>query len=200
MLLGAAIAACAGVAHAADAALEEIVVTAVRQKISTFATPLSISRIGDETIELLGATHSSEVLNRVPGALVQRGSGQESLTAIRSPVVTGAGSCGAFLFLENGVPIRPVGFCNVNEMLGDQHRAGGCDRSDPWYGHRAVRIQCRARHRQRVAGHARAVTGSAARPRGRSDQLRTHQGEWNHRERLHRIRRQGPLHARRRLA
>ena len=31
--------------------------------------------------------------------------------------MTGAGSCGAFLFLENGVPIRPVGFCNVNEML-----------------------------------------------------------------------------------
>ena len=49
--------------------------------------------------------------------MVQRGSGQESLTAIRSPVLTGAGSCGAFLFLENGVPIRPVGFCNVNEML-----------------------------------------------------------------------------------
>ena len=63
------------------------------------------------------ATHASELLNRVPGAMVQRGSGEESLTAIRSPVLTGAGSCGAFLFLENGVPIRPVGFCNVNEML-----------------------------------------------------------------------------------
>jgi outer membrane receptor protein involved in Fe transport len=57
------------------------------------------------------------VLNRIPGAMVQRGSGQESLTAIRSPVLTGAGSCGAFLFLENGVPVRPVGFCNVNGML-----------------------------------------------------------------------------------
>ena len=49
--------------------------------------------------------------------MIQRGSGQESLTAIRSPVLTGAGSCGAFLFLENGVPIRPVGFCNVNELF-----------------------------------------------------------------------------------
>ena len=49
--------------------------------------------------------------------MVQRGSGQESLTAIRSPVLTGAGSCGAFLFLENGIPIRPVGFCNVNELF-----------------------------------------------------------------------------------
>ena len=31
-------------------------------------------------------------------------------------MLTGAGSCGAFLFMENGVPIRPVGR-NVNEML-----------------------------------------------------------------------------------
>ncbi|MDH4165378.1 MAG: TonB-dependent receptor [Gammaproteobacteria bacterium] len=104
-------------ARAAAPALEEIVVTAQRQPVPALATPLSIGRIDQDAIDLLGATHSSEALNRVPGVMVQRGSGQESLTAIRSPVLTGAGSCGAFLFLENGVPIRPVGFCNVNEML-----------------------------------------------------------------------------------
>ena len=98
-------------------ALEEVVVTAQRQAVPVLATPLSIGRVTRAELDLLGATHSSEALNRVPGTMVQRGSGQESLTAIRSPVLTGAGSCGAFLFLENGVPIRPVGFCNVNEML-----------------------------------------------------------------------------------
>lgn len=97
--------------------LEEIVVTAQRRPAPAVTTPLSIGRIGTEDVVVTGATHSSEVLNRVPGVMIQRGSGQESLTAIRSPVLTGAGSCGAFLFLENGVPIRPVGFCNVNEML-----------------------------------------------------------------------------------
>lgn len=107
----------AGPAGAAVGALEEIVVTAQRQEVAVLSTPLSIERIGGDTIALLGATHSSEVLNRIPGVMVQRGSGQESLTAIRSPVLTGAGSCGAFLFLENGIPIRPVGFCNVNELL-----------------------------------------------------------------------------------
>jgi outer membrane cobalamin receptor len=96
---------------------EEVVVTARRQSVPTLATPLSLDRIDGDEIELVGATHSSEVLNRVAGAMIQRGSGEESLTAIRSPVLTGAGSCGAFLLLENGVPIRPVGFCNVNEML-----------------------------------------------------------------------------------
>jgi len=97
--------------------LEEVVVTATRRAVPLAATPLSIGPIDGESIGLLGATHSSEALNRVAGVMVQRGSGQESLTAIRSPVLTGAGSCGAFLFLENGIPIRPVGFCNVNEML-----------------------------------------------------------------------------------
>ena len=102
---------------AAPAALEEVVVTAQRQPVPALATPLSINSITGADLQMLGATHSSEALNRVPGVMVQRGSGQESLTAIRSPVLTGAGSCGAFLFLENGVPIRPVGFCNVNELL-----------------------------------------------------------------------------------
>jgi outer membrane receptor protein involved in Fe transport len=106
-------------AFAADAerTLEEIVVTATRRAEPALRTPVSIGRIPEADVLLVGSTHHSEILNRVAGAMIQRGSGQESLTAIRSPVLTGAGSCGAFLFLENSVPIRPVGFCNVNELF-----------------------------------------------------------------------------------
>ncbi|MEM6573477.1 MAG: TonB-dependent receptor [Pseudomonadota bacterium] len=64
-----------------------------------------------------GATHPNELFDAVPGTWVSRGSGQEHLTAIRSPVLTGAGACGAFLLLENGVPIRPPGVCNVNNLF-----------------------------------------------------------------------------------
>ena len=39
------------------------------------------------------------------------------LLAIRSPVLTGAGACGAFLLLEDGMPLRPTGFCNVNQLF-----------------------------------------------------------------------------------
>jgi outer membrane receptor protein involved in Fe transport len=56
-------------------------------------------------------------MSRVSGVWLSRGSGQEHLTAIRSPVLTGGGSCGAFLFLEDGIPIRPAGFCNVNSLF-----------------------------------------------------------------------------------
>jgi outer membrane receptor for Fe3+-dicitrate len=109
-------------------AFEEVVVIARRQAVPRLETPLSIDRIAGEANDLLGATHSSEAINRVPGAMIQRGSGQESLTAIRSPVLTGAGSCGAFLILENGVPIRPTGFCNVNELFElDTEQADGIE-------------------------------------------------------------------------
>ena len=54
-------------------------VTAQRQAVPALATPLSIGRVGENAIELVGATHSSEELNRVPGAMIPRGSGQESL-------------------------------------------------------------------------------------------------------------------------
>ncbi len=77
----------------------------------------SATRLDAEEIASLGAAHSSELLNRAPGSFLQRGSGQEVLVAIRSPVLTGAGACGAFLVLEDGVPIRPVGFCNVNQLF-----------------------------------------------------------------------------------
>jgi outer membrane receptor protein involved in Fe transport len=105
------------VAAAASTGLEEIVVTATRRATPRLETPLSLDAVDREALQLLGPTHHSEALNRLPGVMIQRGSGQESLTAIRSPVLTGAGSCGAFLFLENGIPIRPVGFCNVNELM-----------------------------------------------------------------------------------
>jgi outer membrane receptor protein involved in Fe transport len=32
-------------------------------------------------------------------------------------VLTGTGACGAFLVLEQGIPIRPAGFCNVNQLF-----------------------------------------------------------------------------------
>lgn len=97
--------------------VEEVIVTATRtqQQLRDFAG--SISVVSSDDVALVGSTHHAEILNRAPGTMIQRNSGQESLTAIRSPVLTGPGSCGVFLFLENSIPIRPTGFCNVNELF-----------------------------------------------------------------------------------
>lgn len=75
-------------------------------------TALDMAQIDTEA-----ATHPNELFDRVAGTWVSRGSGQESLIAIRSPVLTGPGACGAFMILEDRVPIRPAGFCNVNELF-----------------------------------------------------------------------------------
>ncbi len=101
----------------ATAPVETVVVTANRAPSDQLTTPASVSRIGGDELAQLGAKHQAEALNQVAGVYIQRGSGAESLTAIRSPVLTGAGSCGAFLVTEDSLPIRPVGFCNVNEMF-----------------------------------------------------------------------------------
>jgi iron complex outermembrane recepter protein len=97
--------------------LEEVIVTATRSEQELREFPGSISVVSSDDVARVGSTHHAEIMNRVPGAMIQRNSGQESLTAIRSPVLTGPGSCGVFLFLENSVPIRPTGFCNVNELF-----------------------------------------------------------------------------------
>ena len=101
--------------------IEEIrVISTTRQAQNLSDTNAAISVLSEQELRLVAHTHYQESLNRLPGVNVHRNSGQESLVAIRSPVLTGAGACGAFLIAENGIPLRANGFCNVNEMF-DAH-------------------------------------------------------------------------------
>jgi outer membrane receptor protein involved in Fe transport len=84
-----------------------------------------VSRLDGGELAAIGAKHQADVLNQVPGVYIQRGSGEESLGAIRSPVLTGPGACGAFLYAEDSLPIRPVGFCNLNEMFEMNYEQAG---------------------------------------------------------------------------
>ena len=108
-----------GVGSVADdeAVLEEVVVRAEASVVPSQGGTGSIAVVDAEAIELTRANHVHELLVRVPGVWISRGSGHEHLTAIRSGVLTGAGACGEFLLLENGIPIRPAGFCNVNNLF-----------------------------------------------------------------------------------
>lgn len=105
------------VADCAGADLESMSVTATRQQRAVADLPGSLTVIERDAIELVAPVHITELLARAPGTWISRGNGQEHLTAIRSPVFTGAGSCGAFYMAEDGVPIRPAGFCNVNQLF-----------------------------------------------------------------------------------
>lgn len=97
-------------------ALDAIHVSA-RAPRAAQAEGVAASRLDAETLNRVAPQHAQEVFARVPGAWASRGSGQEQLLSIRSPVLAGTGACGAFLVLEQGIPIRPAGFCNVNQLF-----------------------------------------------------------------------------------
>lgn len=108
--------------------IEEIVVSGEASLAARLGSVGSVSALDAREIEAIGATHINETLNRVPGVWVARGSGQEHLTAIRSPVYAGLGACGQFLYLEDGIPIRPAGFCNINNLFEvNSEQAGGIE-------------------------------------------------------------------------
>lgn len=108
---------CMSVAQSEDEEITELVVTSQRRAQPQLLHAGNIERLGADSLAAVRHIHLHELLTRVSGVWLSRGSGQEHLTAIRSPVLTGAGSCGAFLFLEDGIPIRPAGFCNVNSLF-----------------------------------------------------------------------------------
>ena len=97
---------------------EEIIVLEKKiSNLSGWSNSVSISSINSSDLNKLDAQHPKQIFRRLPGIWISRGSGQEHLTAMRSPVLTGPGACGSFLILEDGIPVRPAGFCNVNGLF-----------------------------------------------------------------------------------
>lgn len=96
---------------------EEIIIKASRTQQNTALWPGSVYRLNKSELDLLRARHITQALVRVPSVWISRGNGQEHLTALRSPVLTGAGACGAFVMAEDNIPLRAAGFCNVNQLL-----------------------------------------------------------------------------------
>ncbi len=107
------------------AASDVLVVTAERRPEAVEEVAESISVLDSDELILINADHIAEALARAPGVSLHRGSGAEHLTAIRSPVLTGGAGAGAFLFLENGVPLRSPGFANINGLFDAHYEIAG---------------------------------------------------------------------------
>lgn len=99
------------------ATLERITVEARRGPIDPLRAPPESTEFDSKTLERVAPQQPAEIVNRAPGARVQQGSGQESLLAVRSPVLTGAGACAAFRITADALPVRATGFCNVNQLF-----------------------------------------------------------------------------------
>ena len=94
-----------------------ITITADRLLLNANQYSSSVTEIDESTIKLVSAEHINQVLKQSPSTWVSRGNGQEHLTAIRSPGLTGAGACGAFFMAEDGISLRAPGFCNLNQLF-----------------------------------------------------------------------------------
>jgi len=111
-----------------DLSLDELVVTGTRSGTPILDLAGNTGRISEEEIDLVRPDHITEIVNRVSGVNIQRGNGQEHLTSIRSPVLTGGAGAGSFLFLEDGIPLRAAGFANVNGLFEvNYEQAGGIE-------------------------------------------------------------------------
>jgi iron complex outermembrane recepter protein len=102
---------------AAAETVEQVLVTATQVAEDGNKLPLGWSKIEEEALNTVAPVHINEIMQRVPGAWISRGNGQESLVSLRSPVLTGPGSCGAFYTAADGISLRAPGFCNVNQLF-----------------------------------------------------------------------------------
>ena len=101
----------------AHAQIDEVVVTAERIAEDALDVAGTVEVLDTAELLRIAPFHPAEALNAVSGVGIQQGSGQEHLSAIRSPVLTGGAGAGSFLYLEDGVPTRAAGFGNVNGLF-----------------------------------------------------------------------------------
>jgi iron complex outermembrane receptor protein len=123
----------------------------------------------ESALSLTGAVHINQLMQRSPGVWISRGNGQESLPALRSPVLTGAGGCGAFYMAWDGISLRAPAFCNINQLFDvNSEQAGAIEvmrgPGTAVYGANAVHgvintltADPRERARQRLADRSRAA-------------------------------------------
>ncbi|MFV0477297.1 MAG: TonB-dependent receptor [Parahaliea sp.] len=101
----------------ADPQQEQVLVTASRLPEIALTLPLSYASVDENALLITAPVHPNEIMQRIPGTWISRGTGQESLTALRSPVLTGAGGCGSVVMAADGISLRAPGFCNVNQLF-----------------------------------------------------------------------------------
>ncbi|WP_417443025.1 TonB-dependent receptor domain-containing protein [Joostella sp.] len=96
--------------------LEEIIVSASREEQKRSEVPGAISVISAKTIEETKAFGIEQIVNQAPGVYMSssKASGNEQhMMAVRSPISTKS----LFLYLEDGLPIRPTAVFNHNALL-----------------------------------------------------------------------------------
>ncbi|MDK2125888.1 TonB-dependent receptor family protein [Parachitinimonas caeni] len=99
---------------AADApsSVEQIVISGSRVATPLRNTPAAVGRVSLTTLRGLKATFIGEALDQIPGVYMTDLGNEQHSMAIRMPISTNA----YYVYLEDGVLIRPVGIFNHNAL------------------------------------------------------------------------------------
>jgi len=96
--------------------LDEVIVSASRETQQRSEVPGAIGVITAQGIEDTKAFGIEQIVNQIPGVFMstsKASSNEQHFMAIRSPISTKS----LFLFIEDGLPIRPVAVFNHNALL-----------------------------------------------------------------------------------
>ncbi|MFZ1787100.1 MAG: TonB-dependent receptor [Saprospiraceae bacterium] len=93
--------------------LQTVIVTANREASLRTSAPIAISKLSSKVIDETKATSLYELVNKTPGVLMVNLGNEQHSMAIRQPMTTNA----YYLYLEDGLPIRPLGVFNHNALL-----------------------------------------------------------------------------------
>ncbi len=93
--------------------LQSVVVSANREASSRITSPIAISKLSAKLLDETKATSLYEVLNKTPGVLVANQGNEQTQMSIRQPMSLNA----LFLYLEDGLPIRPLGIFQANALV-----------------------------------------------------------------------------------
>jgi outer membrane receptor protein involved in Fe transport len=93
--------------------MQEVVITANREMQERSEVPTAIHRVSNSLIEDTKPTLLPEVLNKVPGVVMVNLNNEQHAMSIRQPM----GYNSYFLYLEDGIPVRPAGVFNHNALI-----------------------------------------------------------------------------------
>ncbi len=93
--------------------LEQVVVTANREAALRTEAPIAISKLSPALINDTKPVLIAELINKVPGAVMLNYNNEQHAMSIRQPMGTSA----YYLYLEDGIPVRPMGVFNHNALI-----------------------------------------------------------------------------------
>ena len=99
-------------AQTESSSLQAVVVSGSRAETKLSETPVSIGSVSQETWNADKTKSVGEIINRIPGVFWNDLGNEQHSMGIRQPISTNA----VYQYLEDGIPIRPLGVFNHNAL------------------------------------------------------------------------------------